>query len=751
MMVDLKTRLSSARAKLLRRSSGTPSASSRGGDEEVGQPKQARPSSQQNQRSMEEKEEQWQQQPQQQPWQQKEEQCIDGPDIVGNESSGVPVAGVSHNDPRTENPNRSDLQPVSRANNTITTAGPTHPTSSSTDQPHSPDTPFTDIALSEFSARDFAQEAVDRWQTEHEDKAPPLLSAAQLTQTRPTKEFLRRQSLVPPTQTRLIRTLLESEIPPPSRSGNQDIAEHLPLELSTSMVNRKIWVKRTGASATLVSIHEDDLVDDAREVILKKYANSLGRTFDAPDITLRIFPRGHQQRHYREVEKERVLAPDESISRALDTYYPGGQSVDEALVIEVPARRTPKPSPRSGHHMQNYSEESRLGEVGDYFPPMPVAAPSPHLPTGSISNASHGGSSQHPSVHSMSVLTTGQVPSLPSPGRGSRHHRPRMGRTHTSSPTIMTSAAGTPNNGTITQTRSSRSSVNSNASDYKQPPPSAPPLPTTSASETPHKAASSTPPRVASPRPAPSKKNKIKTDHPQLPAGLLDGNVPPINVLIVEDNVINLRLLEAFMKRLKVRWQTAMNGKEAVSKWRTGGFHLVLMDIQLPVMNGLEATKEIRRLERLNSIGVFSSPVSSSAPEAESEAGPIGGDKLTNTYLFKSPVIIVALTASSLQSDRHEALAAGCNDFLTKPVNFVWLERKVMEWGCMQALIDFDGWRKWKDFPQNSIKDEGGKGSGPASGKGGKSGGRKDKPRNSITIPQSTDNLDVGKAITATG
>ena len=35
---------------------------------------------------------------------------------------------------------------------------------------------------------------------------------------------------------------------------------------------------------------------------------------------------------------------------------------------------------------------------------------------------------------------------------------------------------------------------------------------------------------------------------------------------------------------------------------------------------------------------------------------------------------------------------------MIQPVNFVWLERKVMEWGCMQALIDFDGWRKWKDF-----------------------------------------------------
>ena len=39
---------------------------------------------------------------------------------------------------------------------------------------------------------------------------------------------------------------------------------------------------------------------------------------------------------------------------------------------------------------------------------------------------------------------------------------------------------------------------------------------------------------------------------------------------------------------------------------------------------------------------------------------------------------------------------------MSQPVNFVWLERKVKEWGCMQALIDFDGWRKWKDFADKS-------------------------------------------------
>lgn len=151
--------------------------------------------------------------------------------------------------------------------------------------------------------------------------------------------------------------------------------------------------------------------------------------------------------------------------------------------------------------------------------------------------------------------------------------------------------------------------------------------------------------------------------------------MPPINVLIVEDNIINQKLLEAFMKRLSVRWKCAANGEEAVRKWRQGGFHLVLMDIQLPVMNGLDATKEIRRLERLNGIGVFPKTASgrssaSSAASLEKRPGlqrsVSEDDTLGDLSLFRSPVIIVALTASSLQSDRHEALAAGCNDFLTK-------------------------------------------------------------------------------------
>jgi osomolarity two-component system response regulator SSK1 len=104
------------------------------------------------------------------------------------------------------------------------------------------------------------------------------------------------------------------------------------------------------------------------------------------------------------------------------------------------------------------------------------------------------------------------------------------------------------------------------------------------------------------------------------------------------------------------------------------------MDIQLPVMDGIEATKRIRAIEK------------------KQKTGKIPRHAMTDEQLsaFRSPVIIVALTASSLASDREAALSVGCNDFLTKPVDLVWLEKKIIEWGCMQALIDFDSWRKWK-------------------------------------------------------
>lgn len=491
----------------------------------------------------------------------------------------------------------------------------------------------------------------------------------------------------------------------------------------TTMSRRKVWVKRPGASATLVQIKEDDLVDDVRDMILRKYANSLGKTFDAPDMTLRIATRVDQGTP----RNERLLGPEEEMCRTIDSYYPGGQTVEEALLIDVPQKRTPRVSPRPQQYANYHAlDDFRPPENGnDYFPVIQPTLPQTSLPN--IGRETHHNLAAPDHPRSIAVLSTGQLPLIPSPGatsrrhRSEREHRPRLGRQHTSSPTIIAHS-------NVTNHRApGRPRVDSSASEMPHangapiPPPLPSPIPVeaqTKPSSTPSTPSAASVTAGAAPRSSRAKKSRRSPtpDKPtsltrvaetyQLPniSSMLDASVPPISVLIVEDNMINLRVLEGLMKRLKVRWQTALNGQIAVDKWKTGGYHLVLMDIQMPIMNGLQATKEIRRLERVNGIGVFSSSTPGSPAENTGSEVAEGKKETTSDRLnvkgggFKSPVIIVALTASSLQSDRHEALAAGCNDFLTKPVNFVWLERKVKEWGCMQALIDFDGWRKWKDY-----------------------------------------------------
>ncbi|KAL4884175.1 hypothetical protein BJY04DRAFT_215605 [Aspergillus karnatakaensis] len=537
----------------------------------------------------------------------------------------------------------------------------------------------------------------------------PLVAVAEKTDTEtyqsfpvPSTSFIkrpslpsRRQSLLPASHQHLVSSLLDTNsiLEPEGAGSNQSTTT-----ANVGMRLRKIWVRRPGGSATLLPTADDALVDELRDQVVLKYANSLGKTFDAPDIIIRIANREGSTRH---PTPDRILSPEEPLWSVLDSYYPGGQKVEEALVIEIPQRRTPKPSPR--HNV--YFTHSEPGEHGDYFPLMPANLNMPTPPTHQSNPANSAGTHQAPSI---SILTTGQAPPLPSPGARARHRRPPLTRHTTNSPTLLG----------IAKTKDSVSTQGSAPSQPTPPVPTppGPPGPPGPLPESPQAKIHTPPARVASPRPGPTKKkaNKASTLSGAF-GGLIEGTVPPINVLIVEDNVINQKLLEAFMKRLSVRWKCAANGQEAVNKWREGGFHLVLMDIQLPVMNGLDATKEIRRLERLNGVGVF--PKKSSGDMIASNANATSPDPLKDEdtlhdlSLFKSPVIIVALTASSLQSDRHEALAAGCNDFLTKPVRFEWLEQKVTEWGCMQALIDFEGWRKWRGFAD----DAGSSGSGRSS------------------------------------
>ncbi|KFY25842.1 hypothetical protein V491_01576, partial [Pseudogymnoascus sp. VKM F-3775] len=343
------------------------------------------------------------------------------------------------------------------------------------------------------------------------------------------------------------------------------------------MLTRKIWVKRPNSSATLVTINEEDLVDDVRDMILRKYANSLGRNFDAPDVSLRICPRGdhardHSRDHGRgEHRHERVLGPEEPISRTIDANFPGGQTVHEALIIDVPVRPTPRQSPRATLY---YHDELRPSESGtDYFPPMPVTlVPSPHHQNGVAVPAS--ASSNIP--HSMSVLGTGHIPNLPSPGR-KYAARPRVARVTSSSPPVnngQQTPVSVGGNGRTASPHGARSRAHPVLVEHsKTPPTPKPPTPPEIEAIAPGIVAP--PPRDSSPAPRPKKPKRLMRNLPSMPGGMLNGaSVPPINVLIVEDNIINLKLLEAFMKRLKVRWQTAMDGKDAMTKWRQGGFHL---------------------------------------------------------------------------------------------------------------------------------------------------------------------------------
>jgi CheY-like chemotaxis protein len=108
-----------------------------------------------------------------------------------------------------------------------------------------------------------------------------------------------------------------------------------------------------------------------------------------------------------------------------------------------------------------------------------------------------------------------------------------------------------------------------------------------------------------------------------------------LKILLAEDFVDNRRMMEFYFKTTPHRVETAANGQIAVDMFMRGSYDLVLMDIQMPVMDGYAATKAIRALEK--------------------EQG-------------RSPVPILALTANALQSEVQRSLEAGCTAHLTKPI-----------------------------------------------------------------------------------
>ncbi|MBF0177947.1 MAG: response regulator [Magnetococcales bacterium] len=108
-----------------------------------------------------------------------------------------------------------------------------------------------------------------------------------------------------------------------------------------------------------------------------------------------------------------------------------------------------------------------------------------------------------------------------------------------------------------------------------------------------------------------------------------------LSILLADDAEDNLILIKAFLASTPHRLDMAAHGEEAVQKFCSQAYDLVLMDIQMPVKDGYAATREIRQWER--------------------EQG-------------RSPTAIIAFTAHALREDKEMAMAAGCTDYVTKPV-----------------------------------------------------------------------------------
>lgn len=138
-------------------------------------------------------------------------------------------------------------------------------------------------------------------------------------------------------------------------------------------------------------------------------------------------------------------------------------------------------------------------------------------------------------------------------------------------------------------------------------------------------------------------KKLIKTD---LPATKKDGSMSKFNVLIVEDNPVNLLMLKTIFKQIGLKYQSADNGQKAINLYQTNHFDLILMDCQMPVMGGLEATEKIRELEK----------------ECDR----------------RTPII--ALTANAFKEDREACAAAGMDDFLSKPFKKIQLIEMIEPW-----------------------------------------------------------------------
>lgn len=143
---------------------------------------------------------------------------------------------------------------------------------------------------------------------------------------------------------------------------------------------------------------------------------------------------------------------------------------------------------------------------------------------------------------------------------------------------------------------------------------------------------------------------------PELP------EVSPNLILLVEDNITNQKIIGKQLNALGYAVETVTDGQSAVQAFVQKQYDLILMDCQLPKMNGFEATMAIRQHEQT---------ALSTASVQEHGASPSTRPQHT---------VIIAMTASDLTQDQERAIASGMNDYIKKPIQREMLEALLEQW-----------------------------------------------------------------------
>ncbi len=142
-------------------------------------------------------------------------------------------------------------------------------------------------------------------------------------------------------------------------------------------------------------------------------------------------------------------------------------------------------------------------------------------------------------------------------------------------------------------------------------------------------------------------------------------NVQHQRVLIVEDNIVNQKLAVRMVEKLGYQPDVVDNGQEALAALAKGHYAAILMDCQMPVMDGFETTKHIRERE-----------ASKTVSRAESQASISGSGSSSS----QPHMPIIAVTANAMQGDRERCLAAGMDDYLSKPIKLDELRNALARW-----------------------------------------------------------------------